>query len=474
MIEPSRKEKNMEQKLKFPSDFLWGASTSAFQVEGGWNEGGRGIANSDVRNIPSGLADYKGASDHYHHMKEDVGYMKELGIKVYRFSFSWTRIMPDGHHVNQEGLNFYHSLIDELISQDIIPFPTLYHFEMPYALIEKFGGWADRKCVDAYVQYATVCFQEFKDQVKMWATINEQMCATAPDDMNGNLTEDDYLRQKTLYQMSYHMTLAEKIVIAKFKELIPDGQIGHVVAMQEIYPETSSPQDVLAALNAQDELQWSFLDLSINGQYSYHFQSYLKQKYIYPQMNQDDLHYLTENKPDFIGINYYASCCVRAKKEFDDCSKMPPFYQSDQFYVVENKCIQATEWMHFGIDPDGLYMGLRQLYDRYELPMIITENGMAYSDQLMNGEIQDNYRIDYLKQHLKKCHQFIQEGYPLIGYCPWSLLDLVSSHEGFSKRYGLIYVDRTNDDMKSCERIKKKSFYWYQNIIQNNGIEGEE
>lgn len=464
----------MEQKLQFPRDFLWGASTSAFQVEGGWNEGGRGIANSDVRNIPSGLADYKGASDHYHHMKEDVRYMKELGIKVYRFSFSWTRIMPDGHHANQEGLNFYHSLINELIQNDIIPFPTLYHFEMPYALIEEFGGWVDRRCVDAYVQYATICFQEFKDQVKMWATINEQMCATAPDDMNGNLTEDDYLRQKTLYQMSYHMTLAEKMAISKFRNLIPDGQIGHVVAMQVIYSETSSPKDVLAALNAQDELQWSFLDLSIKGKYSHHFQSYLKQKKIYPQMNQRDLHYLAENKPDFIGVNYYASCCVRAKNKLDDCSKMPPFYQSDQFYVVENKCIQATEWMHFGIDPDGLYMGLRQLYDRYELPMIITENGMAYSDQLIDGSISDNYRIDYLKQHLEKCYQFIQEGYPLIGYCPWSLLDLVSSHEGFSKRYGLIYVDRTNDDMKSCERIKKKSFYWYQNIIQNNGIEGEE
>lgn len=457
----------------FTKEFLWGASTSAFQVEGGWNEGGRGVANSDVRNIPKGLADYKGAADHYHHMEEDVDLMKELGIKVYRFSFSWTRIMPDGHSVNREGLDFYKRLVDKLLDNDIIPFPTLYHFEMPYALMEEFGGWRDRRCVDAYVKYAETCFETFKDKITLWATINEQMCATAPDDMNGNLTDNDHLRAKTLYQMSYHMTLAEKIAISKFRKIIPNGKIGHVVAMQVVYPATSAPEDALAAQNAQEEMQWSFLDLSIRGEYSNHFKFYLNSRDIYPIMDDEDVHYLKENCPDFIGANYYASLCVRARRENDDVSKMPPFFKSSQFYVVQNKCLEETEWMHFGIDPEGIYIGLRQLYDRYALPMIITENGMAYSDKAEDGSIHDAYRIDYLKKHIDKCLQLVKEGYPLFGYCPWSLMDLVSSHEGFSKRYGLIYVDRTNEDMKSCDRIKKDSFYWYQKLIQSNYIEGE-
>lgn len=460
----------MEIKNKFPNHFLWGASTSAFQVEGGFKEG-RGIANSDMRYVPSGLADYKIASDHYHHVKEDVHLMKELGIKVYRFSFFWSRIMPDGENVSEEGLRFYHELIDELIDNGIQPFPTLFHFEMPYALIEKFGGFKSRECVDAYEKYARICFKEFGHKVKIWATINEQMCATAPGDMNGNTEKDPYLQQKNLYQMSYHMSLAEKKAIAAFRDIIPDGKIGHVVAMQVIYPATSHPLDIQAAQNAQDQIQWSFLDFSIRGQYSSHFTTFLKKQNLYPIMELEDQQYFN-NKPDFIGVNYYASCTVRAKKKDDDDSKMPPFYQSQQFMVVENKYIQTTEWMHFGVDSEGLYTGLREIYDRYQLPMIITENGMAYTDQVeKDGTIQDNYRIDYLKQHIEKCLQFVSEGYPLIGYCMWSFLDVVSSHEGFNKRYGLVYVDRTNDNPKSCKRIKKQSFYWYKDVIKNNGIE---
>lgn len=463
----------MDKQIQFPKDFLWGASTSAFQVEGGFNEG-RGVANSDMRYIPSGLADYKIASDHFHHVKEDIALMKELGLKVYRFSFFWSRIMPDGENVSQEGLKFYHELIDELIANNIQPFPTLYHFEMPYVLLEKMGGWKSRECVNAYVKYAKICFKEFGKKVKLWATVNEQMCATAPSDMNGNLEKDEYLKLKNLYQMSYHITLAEKIAIQAFKELVPDGQIGHVVAMQVIYPATSSPEDVLAAQNAQDELQWSFLDLSIKGHYSPHFQAYLKQYDIYPEILIEDEHYLTSYHPDFIGVNYYASCTVRAKNENDDNSKMPPFYQSRQFFVVDNQYIKPTEWMHFGIDSKGLYIGLRDLYDRYELPLIITENGMANTDQFNeNGIIEDDCRIKYLQKHIQECYQLILEGYPLFGFCIWSFIDVVSSHEGFNKRYGLVYVDRTNTDPKSCQRIKKKSFYWYQNIIKNNGMKGE-
>ena len=457
---------------QFPENFLWGASTSAFQVEGGYGEGGRGLANSDMRFIPEGQADFKIASDHFHHFKEDVALMKELGLKVYRFSFLWSRIMPDGHHVNEEGLRFYDQLIDALVEKGIEPLPTLYHFEMPYHLIEEFGGWRDRRCVDAYVVYAKVCFERYGKKVKNWITINEQMCATTPDDMNGNLEKDDDKRHQVLYQMSYHMTLAEKITIGLFHKMIPDGHIGHVVAMQSVYPATSDPLDVQAAMNAQDELMWSFLDLSIQGSYSHHFTSYLKKHGWYPEMLEEDQKYLREH-PDFIGVNYYASLTVRAKRKDDDTSHMPPFFVSDQFYVVRNTKLQPTEWMHFGIDPEGLYIGMRAIYDRYHLPMIITENGMAYSDILEDGHIHDVYRIDYLEKHLAQVARLVDEGYPVLGYCPWSFVDLVSSHEGFGKRYGLVYVNRTNTDPKDCKRIKKDSFYWYQKVIKNNMLEGE-
>lgn len=457
---------------QFPENFLWGASTSAFQVEGGYGEGGRGLANSDMRLIPEGQADFKTASDHYHHVQEDVALMKELGLKVYRFSFLWSRIMPDGHHVNEEGLRFYDQLIDALVEKGIEPLPTLYHFEMPYHLIEEFGGWRDRRCVDAYVAYAKVCFERFGKKVKNWITINEQMCATTPDDMNGNLEKDDDKRHQVLYQMSYHMTLAEKITIGLFHHMIPDGHIGHVVAMQTVYPATSDPLDVQAAMNAQDELMWSFLDLSIKGSYSHHFTSYLKKHDWYPEMLEEDQKYLREH-PDFIGVNYYASLTVRAKRKDDDTSHMPPFFVSDQFYVVRNTKLQPTEWMHFGIDPEGLYIGMRAIYDRYHLPMIITENGMAYSDILEDGHIHDVYRIDYLEKHLAQVACLIEEGYPVLGYCPWSFVDVVSSHEGFGKRYGLVYVNRTNTDPKDCKRIKKDSFNWYQKVIKNNMLEGE-
>jgi 6-phospho-beta-glucosidase len=239
--------------------------------------------------------------------------------------------------------------------------------------------------------------------------------------------------------------------------------------MQTVYPATSDPLDVQAAMNAQDELMWSFLDLSIKGSYSHHFTHYLKQHGWYPEMREEDRRYL-KNHPDFIGVNYYASLTVRAKRDDDDTSHMPPFFISDQFYVMQNPKLKPTEWMHSGIDPEGLYLGMRAVYDRYHLPMIITENGMAYSDILEDGAIHDEYRIDYLKKHLVQVTRLIAEGYPVLGYCPWSFVDVVSTHEGFGKRYGLVYVNRTNTDLKDCKRIKKDSFYWYQKVITNNGL----
>lgn len=446
--------------------FLWGASTSAFQVEGGFNEGGKGLATTDARQVPAGIADAKIAADHYHHMPEDVQLMKELGLDIYRFSFNWTRIMGDGFEANEEGIAFYNELINECLKNEIIPFPTLYHFEMPQALVEKFGGWKSRECVDHFVAYAKVCFEAFGDRVKMWGTINEQLIVSAASDLNGNHEENPDQKMKDMYQMSYHMSLAEKRTIALFRDLVPDGQIGPVCSMQVVYPESPSPENILAAHDASDFLQNCFLDMSVYGEYPQSYQNYLKAKGWYPETQPEDEAILKNNHPDLIGINYYCSTCIRAVKETDNISKLPPFYRNECFTLGNNPHLTKTKWMEFGIDPEGLYIGMRDIYERYRLPMIVTENGLAYSDELVDGEIHDDYRIEYLDAHIQQCERLVEEGYPLLGYCTWSLLDLVSSHQGFRKRYGLIYVDRTDEDVKECRRIPKDSYTWYQEKIK--------
>lgn len=448
--------------------FLWGASTSAFQVEGGYGEGGKGIATTDVRKTPKGIANTKVASDHYHHMLEDVGRMAELGIKIYRFSFNWSRVMGDGFEANSEGIDFYNRLIDECLKHNIVPFPTLYHFEMPQGLVNEYGGWKSKKCIEAFVRYAKTCFESFGDRVKMWGTINEQLIVAAATELNGNTEIDRNQKMKDMYQMSYHMSLAEKLSIKAFREIVVNGRIGPVCSMQVVYPETPSPEDILASKNAADFLQNCFLDMSVQGKYPLSYENYLKKKGWFPEILEEEKKVLKENKPDFIGINYYCSTCIRALRTNDDNSNLPPFYRNELFTLGKNKYLRKTEWMEFGIDPEGLYIGMRDVYERYKLPLLVTENGLAYSDILDNNQVDDEYRIEYLDQHIQQCERFLSEGYPLIGYCVWSLMDLVSSHQGFKKRYGLIYVDRTDDDIKSCNRIAKKSYYWYQNKIKSS------
>lgn len=453
--------------------FYWGASTSAFQVEGGYGLGGKGIATTDVRNVPAGIADNKVASDHFHHWEEDIKLMADLGLTLYRFSFNWTRVMRNGKEVNDEGIAFYNNIIDECLKFGITPFPTLYHFEMPQHLVDLYGGWKSRECIDDFVHYAKICFESFGDRVKMWGTINEQMIAIAAKDLNGNHGVSPEQSMKDMYQMSYHMSLAEKKAIKEFRALVPDGKIGPVCSMQVVYPETSSPEDIRAARDAQDFLQNCLLDMSVFGCYPKSYTNYLEKQGMLPHMEKEDQQFLSENTPDLIGINYYCSACIRAKREDDDDSKLPPFYRNELFTLGNNQFLEKTKWMEFGIDPKGLYTGMRDVYERYHLPMIVTENGLAYSDVIENGKIEDDYRIDYLSKHIDQCEQFVKDGYPLLGYSTWSFLDLVSSHQGFGKRYGLVFVDRTDEDAKECKRIPKKSFYWYQNRIKK-GLLNEE
>lgn len=448
------------------NQFLWGASTSAFQAEGAYLEDGKGLGTVDVRVVPEGIADTKIASDHYHHFEEDLLAMKELGLNVYRFSFSWSRIMPDGHTVNEKGLAFYDKIIDRCLEYGIEPLPTLYHFEMPQALVDKEGGWLSKSTIEAYASYAKTCFEQFKGKVKTWVTINEQLIASAASDLHGIHAQSEEESMKNMYQISFNMSIAEKKAMQILKQIDPESKIGPVCSIQIVYPNSCDPKDICASYDAEEMMMYSLLDMSVFGHYPKRYTSYLKERVWLPSVSKEEENLLKSIRPDFIGINYYFPLTVKAPGKDHDFSKLPPFWRSTLFEVTDNPYLEKSEWMPNGMDPMGLYLGIRKLYDRYRLPLIITENGMAYSDRLEDGKIHDSYRIDYLDAHIQKIKQAVEEGYPVFGYCPWSLIDLVSSHQGFGKRYGLIYVDRTDTDEKECARIPKDSYYWYRERIK--------
>ena len=456
---------------RFPEGFLWGASTSAFQVEGGYNEGGKGPATTDRGTGRPDMADNKVASDHYHHWKEDVDLMAELGLKVYRMGFAWSRIMPDNSgQPNPEGLAFYDRLIDYLLEKGIEPFVTLYHFECPQAPVDAFGGWKDRRMIDAYLRYAEICFTHFKGRVKMWATVNEQLIATASTRNTGDTETDPRKRQKNTYQMSYNVSVAEHKAFALRPQTAREAKIGPACSMKVTYPASSRSADVIAAMNAEEMMQNYMLDMSVRGEYSPYAASYLRREGFYPVTAPGDAVVLKGSAPDFIGINYYFSDCAKERTEPIRFDRFPPWSGGD-FALCENPYVTRTEWMDRGIDPLGLQIGMRKIYDRYHLPMIVTENGMAYSEcPGPDGKIHDSYRIDYLTRHIQQIKELIDQGYPVFGYCPWSFIDVVSSHQGFAKRYGLVFVDRTDTDVKDCARVKKDSFYWYQQVIRENGL----
>ncbi len=453
-----------------PENFLWGASTSAFQIEGAYNEDGKGLATTDVRHVPEGMADSKVACDHYHHWREDVDLMAELGLKTYRMGFSWSRIMPDETLVpNEKGLAFYDQLIDYLLEKGIEPLVTLYHFECPQALVEAFGGWKSRRMIDAYVKYAEVCFTHFKGRIRKWVTVNEQFIATAAPGLAMEYVEDAYERSRWIYQISYHVSLAEHQAFALLRTIDPEALIGPVNSIQVVYPATSDPRDVRAAQEAEEMQEFYMLDMSVYGEYSPAARTWLKERNLLPATAEGDSEILHSSRPDFIGVNYYFSTCAKYEEKpfgFDTSF----FWASDDCRIVRNPYMVPTEWMDHGTDPLGLYNGMRKIYERYRLPMIVTENGMAVSEALdEEGRIHDSYRIAYLSEHIAQVKRLCEEGYPVFGYCPWSFMDVLSSHQGFAKRYGLVFIDRTDTDVKECRRYRKDSFEWYRDVIRTNG-----
>ncbi|MDR2601961.1 MAG: 6-phospho-beta-glucosidase [Spirochaetaceae bacterium] len=472
----------------FPKNFLWGGAVAAHQLEGGWKEGGKGVSVADVmtagsngveRNITDGVIEGENypnhdAIDFYHHYKEDVALFAEMGFKCFRTSIAWTRIFPNGDEElpNEEGLKFYDDLFDECLKYGIQPVITLSHFEMPYHLVTRYGGWRNRKCIDFFVRFARVCFTRYKNKVKYWMTFNEINNQAdfnrdfAPFTNSGLRFKEGENREELMYQAAHYEFTASAIAVKEGRKINPDFQIGCMIAMCPIYPFSCHPKDMLMAEESMHKRAAFFTDAHARGKYPAYILKYWKRKNINLDITEKDLQDLKEGCVDYIGFSYYMSFAVKHDPNGDE-------YIYSEKNIVKNPYVKSSEW-GWQIDPEGLRYSLNWFYDRYEKPLFIVENGLGAADSIeSDGSIKDPYRIDYLLSHIKQVKKAIEEdGVDVIGYTPWGCIDLVSAGTGeMKKRYGFIYVDKHNSGGGTLKRIKKQSFEWYKNVIKTNGSE---
>ncbi|MCT6888904.1 glycoside hydrolase family 1 protein [Lactobacillus juensis] len=474
--------------MSFSKDFLWGGATAANQVEGAFDEEGKGLSQADMltagsntipRRIDEQLIEgtyypsHK-ATDFFHHYKEDIKLMSEIGFKAYRMSISWTRIFPTGEEEepNKRGLEFYDSVFDELRKYDIEPIVTLSHYEMPLNLVKKYNGWASRKVIKYFFNYAKTVFERYKGKVKYWITFNEINCGTLPI---GNYTSLGIKNSKTKYllnqedipqirfQALHHQLVASALAVKLGHTIYKGNKIGNMIAMMPVYALTSDPKDQLKAQKQWQLKQWYCADVQCRGEYGKYCIPFWKEKNINLNITLEDKKILKENTVDFFSLSYYQTNCVTTHESAKASGNL--------LGGSRNPYLKANEW-GWQIDPDGLRFTLNEIYDRYGLPIIIVENGLGAKDKLNEDKtVHDQYRIEYLKKHIKSMKDTIEkDNVDLFGYTMWGCIDLVSASTGeMSKRYGLIYVDSDDKGQGTFKRYRKDSFYWFKNLIRNNG-----
>ncbi|MGL4361768.1 MAG: 6-phospho-beta-glucosidase [Cellulosilyticaceae bacterium] len=471
---------------KLQKDFLWGGATAANQCEGGYLADGKGIGTVDVipygvdrRIVMKGEKNYKDlpkdayypsheAIDMYGNYKEDIALFAEMGFKCYRFSFNWARIFPKGTESkpNEAGLKFYEDFIDELLKYNIEPVVTICHFDMPLELVEKYGSWRSRKVVDAYVKYCEVIFRRYDGKVKYWMTFNEiNMLMHLPFMGAGIMFEEGEDKVKVKYQAAHNELVASAIVTKIAHEINPENKIGCMLAAGDCYPYSCNPEDVFEAMQ-QDRESFFFIDVQARGAYPNYAKKFLDRNEIKIEMHEDDEKILKENPVDFIAFSYYSSRVVSADPNVGEQK------EGNAFASIKNPHLKESEW-GWQIDPLGFRITMNTLYDRYQKPLFVVENGLGAIDVLTEeGTVEDDYRIAYLEAHIKTMIDAVeQDGVELLGYTSWGCIDLVSASTGeMKKRYGYIYVDKDNEGSGTLKRYKKKSFDWYKNVIKNNGI----
>ncbi len=471
----------LHKSLKaFPDEFLWGASTSAYQVEGAALSHGKGPSVQDVKEPPAGTSGFEVAADQYHRFKEDVALMAEMGFKTYRFSISWARLLPEGTgRVNEEGVQYYDDLIDECLKYDIQPLVTMYHFDLPAALDEQ-GGWGNRATADAFVEFSHLMFSCYGDRVKYWLTINEQnMMTLAAEHVLGLDFSKLENPNKYVYEMNHNMLLAQAKAMVLCHEMLPGAKIGPAPNIALVYPDSNKPEDILAAQNMNALRNWLYLDMAVYGIYNHVVWSWLEEQDALPtNIEPGDLAIMKAAKPDFIAFNYYSTATAAMPSAEDETESGDQQSGSTVLGFAKGVANPNLPRTQFGweIDPVGFRNTLREVYSRYHLPIIITENGLGAYDKLEQDEsgndvVHDPYRIDYLRAHIEQMRLAISDGVEMMGYCPWSAVDLISTHEGFVKRYGFIFVNREEFDLLDLRRVRKDSFFWYKKVIASKGTD---
>lgn len=457
---------------RFPHDFLWGGAVAANQVEGAWQTDGKGISTSDLQ--PQGIFGERVerqagdfgikdvAIDFYHRYPEDIKLFAEMGFTVLRTSIAWTRIFPNGDESqpNEAGLAFYDRLFDEMAKYNIKPLVTLSHYEMPYGLIKTYGGWGNRKTIDCFEHYARTVFARYKDKVQHWLTFNEiNMSLHAPFTGVG-LPEDS--NEAAIYQAIHHQLVASARAVKACHEICPDAKIGNMLLGAMLYPLTCQPADVIEAM--QQNREWQFFgDVQVRGYYPSYMNRYFKDRGITLEISAQDKEDL-KHTVDYISFSYYMTGCVTTNEELNQKAR------GNILNMVPNPHLASSEW-GWQIDPEGLRYILNVLYDRYQKPLFIVENGLGARDTVeADGSINDDYRISYLNDHLVQVREAIEDGVEVWGYTCWGPIDLVSASKAeFSKRYGFIHVDRDDSGNGTLTRTRKKSFFWYQEVIKTQG-----
>lgn len=480
---------------EFPKGFLWGGSTAANQVEGGWNEGGKGLSVADVYTFDSNMPKESWTDqwhemthaqveealnpeskkyypkrhgiDHYHRFREDVKLFGEMGFKVYRMSLAWTRIFPNGDELepNEEGLAFYDELFDCLLEEGIEPLVSLSHYEMPLSLAREYGGWVNRKVVDCYLRFAETVFRRYRDKVKYWVTFNEINCVKHHPWTSIGVVEEGHPHiEQAKFQGAHHQFVASALATEVGHGINPDFQIGCMISYQLLLPYSCDPDDIQRTVEKQRESLF-FSDVQARGYYPAYTWRMLEEKGVELVIEPGDEEILRANPVDFVSFSYYMSSAI----------SMHPERHTEAIGNlitggIENPHLESSEW-GWQIDPKSLRIALNQLYDRYQKPLFIAENGLGAVDVVEeDGSIVDDYRIRYHQAHIEQMKEALYDGVDLFGYTSWGCIDIISaSTSQMSKRYGFIYVDQDDEGNGTLKRSKKKSFDWYKQVIATNG-----
>lgn len=485
-----KNSKDIKLQETFPEGFLWGGATAANQYEGAYLEHGKLPSVADVQ--PHGVFGYPDRHakyypthqgiDFYHRFKEDIALFGEMGFKIYRTSVAWTRLFPTGEETepNEEGLRFYDEMFQELQNHGMKIMITISHYEMPLYLADTYGGWKSRKLINFFQTFVTAMARRWKGIVNYWLTFNEignnihkMEWMTAGIDPSTDTLQD-------CYQASHHQFVASSLAVKVIHEIDPAAKVGSVIEYKTIYPMSCNPQDALV-VHAEKQRGYFFSDVQLRGTYPAYAWEYFKDHAIEIEYTEEDMELIQQYPVDFLSFTYYRSR-IASKDYIESVQKETnssdakvagdTAYRGDDHILNTGKTNPYLKLTPSGwsIDPDGLYLALTDLYERYQVPIFIAENGLGTKEELVDGTVKDFYRIEFLRDHILAMKKAIRNGVDLFGYAWWGPIDIVSNGSGqMSKRYGFIHVDLNDAGAGSLQRTRKQSFYWYKNVIASNG-----